>query len=289
VDATANISLSLVNHVVNESSLQAIVISDRVIGVHGAPKFHVPKNRVLQSLASDIRHNLSAYLAKIAVKNSVDNRLACVPASIAFCGGKLHTARTVHILNLATNKGFIHFHFIAFAADLRHRPVAVIFFHHLANALQHKPCRRLRYSQSAAKLMRTDSVLRIRQQPKRGHPLIKSDRRIFHDRLDFDRELLFAGVAKPQLARLDKRVLRRLAAWTHNVAVRPAHFLGVLKAAVRVGKVNNGFLQRLGFGKCVRVHVENDTTRTHVCQLVYCPATSMILKNLQNGGEGGAH
>lgn len=71
VDLSANVSLSLIHHVMHETSLHSIVVGDRVIRVHRAPELHVLKNRVLQSLAGDVRHNCGANLAKIPVKDSL--------------------------------------------------------------------------------------------------------------------------------------------------------------------------------------------------------------------------
>ena len=57
--------------------------------------------------------------------------------------------------------------------------------------------------------MRTDPVLRVREKPKRRHPLIEGDRRIFHDRFHLDGELLLARIAEPELARFDERIFGR--------------------------------------------------------------------------------
>jgi hypothetical protein len=97
--------------------------------------------------------------------------------------------------------------------------------------------------QGFAEFITANTVLAIAQHPKRGHPLIESDRRIFHDRPDLQGELLLAGVAKPDTASLDKRVLSRIAARTRNLTVRPSQFDRVGKATVRIGEVNDGFLQ----------------------------------------------
>src|ERR1700692_2793 len=275
VNAPLNVALRLVNEIVNESALQSIVVSNRVIGVYRASKPDVLENFVLQSFPSYVGNNCGANLSKTAVKNTLHYRLDCRSAYESFLGGEAHPARFVHVLYLATNKRFIHFDFISFATDLA--PAESFSFHHFADSLQHKPCRRLRHSQSAPEFMRTDTVLRVSQQPECRHPLIKTDRRIFHDRLNFDRELALAGVAKPQLAGLDKRVLGDRATRTHNVAIRPSQFLGKLKAAVGIAKVDDCFLQRFRLWNVLSgVHVENDTTSSHVCQLVYCQYQSLI-------------
>src|ERR1035437_71650 len=265
-----NVSLSLIDYIVNEAPLHPVVIGDGVICVDGGAILHVLENLILQSLAGYVRHNRGTNLAEVPVKNSLHNRLACRGSRKAFLSCEAQTARTVHVPNLPANKSFVRFQFATFAADLG--LIEGLLFHNFADSLEHEPCRRLRHSQSAAKFVRTDSVLRIRKQPKRCHPLIKADGRIFHYRLDLDRELALAGIAEPQLTRLDKRVLVHVATRTHHVAVRPAQFLGKLKGAVWIGKVDDSLLQRFRLWNVLcGVQAENDTTRTHVCHLVYCP------------------
>src|SRR5712671_2336349 len=269
VNPTANVSLSLVNYVMHKAALHPVVIGNRVVRINGASVLHVLENLILQSLACDVRHNLSADLPQIPVKDALHNRLACRSSNVSLLLRETQTARTVHVPNLAAYKRFVHFQFFAFAANLAR--VKGMLFHNFADALQHKPCRRLRHSQSAAKLMRTDAVLRIRQQPKRCHPLVQTERGILKDGFNFDRELPLAGVAEPQSPRLDKRILSYIAAWAYNVAVRPAQLLGKLKGPVSVRKIDDGLLQRFRLWNVLSsVHVENDTISAHVCQLVYC-------------------
>src|SRR5258708_6690999 len=274
--ATAHVGLSLVDYIVNEAPLHPVVIGDRVVRVHRASKLHVLKNLVLQSLPRNVRHNSGANLTKIPVKDALHNRLTSRGSHKTFLSGESHTARTMHVFHLATDKGFIGLNFTAFAADLRGIP-PLLFLHYFADALEHEPCSRLGDSQGASKFVRTDTVLGVRQKPKRRHPLIKADGGIFHDRLNLDRELPLAGIAKPELAGLDERVLRGIAARTSNLPVRPAQFLGKLKSAVGIGKVDNGLLQRFWLWKVLSgVHIHNDITRSHVCQLVYCQTTEQL-------------
>jgi hypothetical protein len=245
VNAAMHIGLSFVHNVVNESALQSIVVGNSVIGIDCAAEFHILEYFVLQRFARHVRHNCSTHPTQIAVEDSLHNGFVFVRAA-AF---HFQATALVHVLRDSADEGFIRFHFATFAADLRTaEPFAL---HHFANSLQYKPCGRLRHAKSAAKFMRTDSILRVSQKPKRRHPLIKANRGIFHDRLDLNRELALAGIAEPQFAGLDKRVLRGRATRTHNVAIRPAQFLGKLKATVGVAKVNDGFLQRFGSGVCL--------------------------------------
>src|SRR5207249_1567127 len=79
--------------------------------------------------------------------------------------------------------------------------------------------------------------------PNGGHPLIESKRGVLKDAADFDGELLLAGFAEPQTARLDERVFVAAAARTFNVAIRPAQIHGIDKGAFWVREVNDRFLQ----------------------------------------------
>jgi len=49
--AATDVSLSLVDYIVDESALHSVVVGDRVIGVHGAAVFHILENLILQGLA----------------------------------------------------------------------------------------------------------------------------------------------------------------------------------------------------------------------------------------------
>ena len=266
VNLSAHISLSLVHDVMHETALQSVVIGHSVIGIDRAAKLHIAENRILQSFAGHIRNNLSANLTKVPVKNAVDNRLVLVRSS-AF---GLNALSLVHVLDAATHKGFVSLNCATFTADLG--CVAELTpLHDFADALQHKPCRRLSNSNRLCEFITADAVFAVRQKPECDHPLIKSDRRIFHDRLDLDGELLLAGVAEPEPARLNKRVLCRSTSRAKNVAIRPAQFLCKLKSAIRIGKIRNRFLQGFRLGKYVLAfHDQNPTLSAHVCQLVYC-------------------
>src|SRR5713226_1166389 len=258
VNLSTHIGLSLVNHVMHEAQLHPTIVGYGAIRIDLAPKLNILEYLVLQCFPRDIRHNRSANLTEIAVKNSLHNRLASRGSHETFLRRESRTARMVHVLNLAANKGFIHFHFASTTADLR-SVAPLLFLHNLTDSLKHEPCRRLRHLEGATKFVRTDTVLCIRQQPKCRHPFVESDRRVFHDRLNLDRELLFAGIAEPKLAGLDERVLSSGATRANNVSVRPTELLGKLKAAVRIGKIDDCLLKAFRFGQMLgRFHVEND-------------------------------
>ena len=69
---------------------------------------------------------------------------------------------------------------------------------------------------------RANPVLAVADQPDRNHPLVEAQRGILKDRPDFERELLLADIAEPQLAGLDERVLGLSAAGASDVTAGPA-------------------------------------------------------------------
>ena len=96
---------------------------------------------------------------------------------------------------------------------------------------------------SAGKFVAANSILAIGQHPKCGHPFVQPKRRILKDRVDLERELLFAWIAEPQLAGLDKRVLLGAATWARNFAIGPAQLDRICESAVLIGEVNDRFLE----------------------------------------------
>jgi len=249
---------------VNESTLQSVVVGDRVVRIDGAAKLDITKDRVLERLSGDVRYNRGTDLAEIPVKDAMHDGLVLVWAS-AF---GLNAATLVHVLCLTANEGFVRFQLVAFATDLCCL-AELLTLHYLADALQHKPCRGLRDLDRARQFVATDSVLAVRQHPEGDHPLVEADRGIFHNRLDLDRKLLLAGIAEPYATSLDERVLRCRTARTRNLTVRPSQLNRVGEAAFRIRKVYNRFLQRRWLWNLDRrFHNHDYTLRAHVCQLV---------------------
>jgi len=83
-------------------------------------------------------------------------------------------------------------------------------------------------------LIATNTVAAVYQHPGCRHPLIQPQGGILKDRVDLERELLLAAVAKPQLSCLNKRVLFGTASRTSYLAVRPAQVPGIFKRSVRI-------------------------------------------------------
>ncbi len=146
----------------------------------------------------------------------------------------------MHVPRLTADEGFIYFDFAASRAELASKEIIP---QSQPEPLNHKPCRLLGDAQSAVNFHAADAVLAIDQHPESRHPLIESERRIFKDRSQLERELLLAGVAKPDAPRLNERVFLGAATWTGHLAVRPAKLFGVLESAVSVREVDDCLLE----------------------------------------------
>jgi hypothetical protein len=114
--------------------------------------------------------------------------------------------------------------------------------------VHHEPRRFLGNANGPRYLAGANSVLAIADHPERAHPLIQTQRGILKNGSDFERELLLASRAKPNPARLDKRVFLGAATRARNYTVWPAKIERILKAAVGIAEINNRILKGLGRG-----------------------------------------
>lgn len=146
----------------------------------------------------------------------------------------------MHVTSFPANEGFINFNPVTAPAEFRSKERIL---HRKAQPLKHEPCRLLRDSQRAVKLHAANSVLAVGQHPKCHHPFVKTDRRILKDRVDLERKLPIASSTEPQLARLYEVVLFRAAARTRDLAIGPAKGNSIVKGLLRIGEVNDGFLE----------------------------------------------
>ena len=97
--------------------------------------------------------------------------------------------------------------------------------------------------QSAAKLVRANSVFAIDQHPNGGHPFIQTKRGILKDRSHFDGELLLAAFAEPKQTSLDERVFVVPATWARDMSIRPAQIDRSDKCPLWITELNDSFLQ----------------------------------------------
>src|SRR5260370_2473072 len=160
---------------------------------------------------------------------------------LSFWASRSDTAlafRQVHVACFATDESFIRLDFGAWATEFHNGIVC----HRTANAMEHKPCRLLCDSQCTVNLPRANPVLCIDDHPNCGHPLIKTERRIFKDSSYFDSELLFATLAVPEQPCLDERMFVMAATWAQDVSIWPAKIDGIDKCTLRIGEINDGLL-----------------------------------------------
>src|SRR5271166_5902865 len=279
VDLPVHVSLGMVDKLMHKTIVQQVV-SNGVVGIDLRAVPHVLQDFVLQSLTLHVGNDLAANLPQIAVKDTLHSSLAEVQISeliLAANVPQFQFAALVHVDSLSTNKGFVSFNCSARTTEFEHRFV----FHGFTNPVQHEPCRLLTDAESLPQLVAADSVLAVADHPKRSHPLVKADGRIFHHRVDLDRELLFALITKPDAPSLDKRVLGLAATWTGDIATGPAQPYRILESTVRIREVNNRFLE------CFWVfHDSNSTLNSHVCQAFSChykflPRKFLTAKGLQ--------
>ena len=239
MNLTANIRLSLVNEVMHEAPLQAVVIGHSVIGVNLGAVAHVLENFILQCLALHVRDDSGANFAEIPVKDALHDGLVEVrPEGV---DPVLSLRIAVHVLNLAADERLIDFNFGLRATHLRRRTERAI-VQGSAEPLKHKPCRLLGNAKRAVNLHAGNTVLAVDQHPESSHPLIESKRRVFKYRIDLERELLIAATTEPDAPRLDEVIGFGTAPGAMNLAVRPAKANGVVEGPLRIGEVNDGLL-----------------------------------------------
>lgn len=232
-----DVSLCVINNVMDKV-VTYLVVSHSIIGIDLGTILDVLEQDILQSLSLDVRNYCGANLSKIAVKDALHYGFAAVESALLI---QAQLAIFVHVLCESANEGLICLQFRIRSAHLlsyAERPIV----ERRAQPLQHEPCRLLRNTQSAVNLHTRNAILAINQHPESDHPFIKTERRILEDRVDLERELPIAATAEPELARLDEIVLFGTASRAMDLAFRPAKSDGVLKSAVGIGEINDGFL-----------------------------------------------
>lgn len=230
------VAFGMVDRLVREMLWQ-ILVGHECVRIECGAGSDVPINFSVQRVLLAIRNYVGANLTA-TFQHSNDSRFALHAAVKDFQLALV----SVHESSSTTDKGFVHFDFLATPADLHE----VFVMQGEANAVHHKPSRLLRDAQRPTDLIGTNTVLRVHNQPNGNHPLVHAQRGILKDSPDLDRELLLASLAKPDAARRDERVLDRIAAWARHVAIRPAQGNRIVKGLLRVREISNCFLQRFG-------------------------------------------
>ena len=205
------------------------------IGIECRASLNLLPHKRLQIVFAALRNDLCADFPAALHEPNHNCLVIVYPAS------ELSLARFVHVPRLATDESLVNLYLtVRTTAELG---TVEIILHSEPKALQHKPCRLLRDADSLVNLHTADTVLAVDQHPKCRHPFVKSKRRILKHCSQFHGELLLADVAEPDASGLNERVFGFAATRANYIAIRPAERLRKLKSAVRIGEVNNRFLE----------------------------------------------
>ncbi len=263
VNLPINVPFSVVNDLMLESLLLESLIGHERIGIDRAPCFHVSANvrlqRVLFAIANDSGANFAAAFEDSHDSGFILGASLSNPA-LVFVG--------VHEASGTANESFVYFNFAIRTAEFQKRAV----LHGKANPMEHKPSGLLSDAQSAANLVRANTVLAVRNHPNCDKPLVEGNRRIFHDGSDLDRELPMGmhALALPLPLIIQEHGIFTSASGAGHNTVRPAKFDHELEAVVGIGEVNDGLLESLWFGAHGVPHKPNSSLAAMICQVYYC-------------------
>jgi hypothetical protein len=132
--------------------------------------------------------------------------------------GSLHLQSliAVHVPSVATDVGFVHFHFPHELA------INGSFLQGQPNAVHHEPGSFLSDAKATGDLVGTHAILGADNHPQCAKPFIERDRTILKNSAELRSVLLSAIFALPHGARFQKSMSLRLASWTHWT-MWPAH------------------------------------------------------------------
>src|SRR5208282_5669657 len=206
-----------------------------LIGIDQSANVNVGEDRIAQRRLAAIWNHFGANLS-VAFQHSHDN---CFALSTLHSDVEFRSASFVHIASFPADERLINFYLRAGTADFHKR----LLLEHQPKALQHEPRRLLCDLERPRKFATANAVFAVDQHPQSGHPLVESEGRILKYCSQFQTKLLLADVAEPQPTSLDKRMLRLAATRTDNITIGPAKPLRIVESAVRIGKINDGFLE----------------------------------------------
>ena len=237
-----NVAFSMVNRLVSEGLVIQPLIGQKCVGVDRTVCFDVSANLrlqvVLPASGNDVGPDLAAtfqnsHNSGFALDATVSNFLAALVS--------------VHESSRAADEGFVYLDFFAAPAELYELLVVQC----EPDAVHHKPSGLLSDAERARHFIGTDSILGVHDEPNGNHPLVHTERGVLEDRTNLDRKLLLTFLAEPDAPRRNEGVLRRIAAWTSDLAIRPAQPYRIVERALRVREESDCFLQRLGKLECV--------------------------------------
>ena len=262
VNATVNVSFGMVNDFVLESLIPQALIGHERIGIDRATRFDVRGDIGLQAMFAPIADNCRANLTA-TFQHSHDG-------GFVFGASLSDSALTLigmHEASSAADESFVYFNFAARTAHFDERAI----LHCETDSVKHEPCALLSEAKSAANLVRTNTILTIRNHPNSDKPLVEGDCRILKDGSHFDRELFASmlSLALPQTARRDESYVFTAASGAFD-AMRPAALNHKLEAVVRIGEMLNSFLQGFGLFHGVS-HWSKYGRNALLSQVYYCP------------------
>ncbi len=231
VDMSVDVLVSVIDDVMNVGAIKSDVRSVCVRIDHRST-FDVVTDLWRKVVSLSAIDNHGANFAAVTFKQSHNGNLAIVPSSPMFAAFAF-----VHISRRAADESFVNL-------DTSRQLVKRSVLHGLADSVKQEPSRLLSDAKRAVKFKRTDTVLRVGDQPDSRQPLVEADRRIFHDRANLDAELLLTGFALPDTARRQVRHFAALAGRAFN-AIRPSKLREKVSAVLSVRKIDYGLLQSL--------------------------------------------
>lgn len=220
-----------------------IIVGFQRVGVEFRTWCNVLANLFVKVMLSARANYRSVHLPGFTVKQTEYNRLAHGSASVnlftPFVG--------VHEASRAADETFIGLNCARHFVD---GPSV----HCMANPLEHKPCSGLGNLQVAGDLIRTNTVLAVRQKPHRTKPFVKTDRGVLEDGSDLNRKLLLTIQAFPHEPRFEKRKPFGLATRTRRTRRTPLGPSYHTKADFGVRKRTDCFHQAAGIIGLNRFH-----------------------------------
>src|SRR5579875_1345158 len=260
------VCLCMVDHVMDILAIQTVVGNLR-IGEDFRSSFDVLANLGMERFVLHVRDVRDANLAGIAIQNAHNDSLTAAAGS----ADRFRPTVLVHVAGEATDEGFVGFD-LAF----QFRPERT-FLHCQTDALEHEPRGFLSNAQILRQLVRADAILAVGQQPDGRKPLFETDRGVFEDSADLNRELaaLVLTAAFPAALICQEVHLVATAQWAFNDAVRPTQAGHKLKTYVWVLEIAYRVQQRAG-QMCF--HASNLASGTRLVKYV-------IAQNKSGGGQ----
>src|ERR1017187_5169004 len=237
VYATIHVSDRMVNDPMNVFLAQSL-IATHLVRDERRPRFDVLANDGVQRGLRPIRDDLSPDRSA-TLQHSHDDCL--IAKTLTYTSDSALINAFVHVARFAADKSFVRFYFaIEFAA--------MFILHCQTDAMQHEPCRFLSDLDVSRDFIATDAVLAVSDHPSNREPLIETNRRIFKDGPDLDRELTARVMASalPCAAVCVVADLSGTATWADD-AIRPTAGNKVLNAIIGIREVDDRFLKALRF------------------------------------------